>query len=112
MKKLKTKESIYLAMRSGIVTFVILMACLIAVLFMGKSYSVMEKTAYGRDVSFLDMPAKDVYMFFGKEYRIPIISAAEKVSAFVKLYAPGIIKLLNYMVTVIKESWQSIIKML
>lgn len=112
MKTLKRKSnSIIIAVRSATVTAMLLVALFTAIFFMGKSYTVMEKTAFGRDVSFLTMPNKDHYVFFGQEYKIPIISVTEQVLNFCRTYAPGIIKLLNYLTTVIKEFGGLIVKL-
>lgn len=107
----RNHNRIIIAVRSATVTSVLLVALLTAIFFMGQSYSVMEKTAFGRDVEFLQMPKTDLYVFFGKEYNIPIITTVQRIKEFLTAYAPGTIKLLNYLFKTVKESWQLIVNL-
>ncbi len=111
-KRLKIKERHILTVRSAAVTFFILSAGVIAIIFMGKAYSAIQKTAFGETTAFFDMRETDVYTFFGYEFHFPLIYYCKKVTHFFELYSPGIIKLLGYTLDAIKESWRFIIKLL
>lgn len=111
-KRLKIKERHILIVRSAAITFFILSSGIIAIVCMGRAYSVIQKTAFGNTAAFFDMRETDVYTFFGYEFHFPLIYYCKKVTHFLELYSPGIIKLLGYILDVIKESWRFIIKLL
>ena len=109
--KIKIKERHIITFRSALVTAFILLSAIVAVMLMGKAYSGIRKTAFGETTQFFDMKNSDVYTFFGYEFEFPLIYYTEKIVAFCKLYAPGIIKLLGNIVDVIKESWSILVKL-
>ena len=108
---MKIRERHIITFRSALVTTFILLSAITAVMLMGKAYSGIRKTAFGETTQFFDMTNLDVYTFFGKEFEFPLIHYTQRIVAFCKLYAPGIIKLLGYIVNVIKESWFIIVKL-
>ena len=107
--RLKLKENHILTIRSAVVTAFILISALLGVVFMGKAYSVIRKTAFGETTAFFDMTETDVYTFFGHEFHFPLIRYTQKIVVLCKYYSSGLIKLLNYAFYVIKESWRYII---
>ena len=94
IKRILKNKDLELAFRSGLITFYILSCFVVAVLLMGKIYTEVELTAFGKTAVFFKRIDTDEYVFFGKRFYFPIVSYCEKVVWFIKAYSPGIIKLL------------------
>lgn len=102
MKK-RIRKNTRLMLRSMWVTLIILLCAALAFIFMGKAYAVMEKQAFGREVSAFGSEYTDYVTVFGKEVYIPLESAVGGVKSFVSKYTPSIIKLLGMAVNGTEE---------
>ncbi len=90
-------------LRAGVITFYMLLCCVVALGLMGQIYSTMELTAFGTETQFLERVGTDEYLVFGKQIYFPVVSWCNRAVAFTKTYCPGIIKLLNLAIGKIKE---------
>lgn len=82
----------------------VLLACTAAVILMtGEVFTVVEKNAFGNEAQAFGIYDRDVFIIFGQQVRIPIISIMEKIGDFFHKYAPGIIKLLGFAVNGVEE---------
>ena len=95
--------------RATAVTLLLLFCGIIAVFLMGKSLSVIEKNAFGNDVTAFSIYEKDVLIIFGQKEKFPIISFFENVKHFFLQYSPGIIKLLSFATNGVEELVSDII---
>lgn len=92
------------------VTLFILMCAAVAVMLMGKAYSVIQRDAFGLETTAFSMDNKDYVTVFGKEMYFPLVSIIERVIEFFEKYCSGIIKLLKYVIDTIKELGNVIIR--
>lgn len=102
LRFLKT-EKFKTTLRAGVITFYMLLCCVVALWLMGQIYTAVEFTAFGIETRFLERLGTDEYLIFGKQIYFPIASWCDRVVAFIKTYCPGIIKLLNLAIGKIKE---------
>ena len=107
MKK-RTRKKTQVMLRAMSVTLVILLCAALAFMLMGEAYAVMEKQAHGREVSAFYSEYTDYVTVFGKEYYIPLKTAADSVKGFVSEHTPSIIKLLGKAVNGTEELIRSL----
>lgn len=89
--------------RATAVTLLLLFCAVLAVFFMGKTLSVIEKNAFGNDVAAFSIYEKDVFLIFGQKVNFPIISFFENTEHVLMQYSPGIIKLLSFAINGVEE---------
>lgn len=102
MKRISKKNRIVL--RSMTVTLFILTCAVVAILFMGKAYSSIQRDAYGVDISAFSVDSRDYITVFGKDVYFPLINVLQTAKELFMRYCSGLIKLLGYAIDITKES--------
>ncbi len=90
-------------LRSAAITSYILMCLMLAVVFMGRVFNVVETNGFNSGLIAFSVINDREFMIFGKIVDFPIIEIGKKIYSVVYNYAPGIIKLLGFAVNGAEE---------
>ena len=110
MKKIIHRHRVFF--RAFLVTAFMLLCAGVVVTACGYVYTVVERNAFGRNVTAFSVTSKDYVGIFGREFYLPVVSVYESVSGFIVKYCLGTIKLLGFAINTAEELINNLINLI